>query len=144
MKRWIKAVWDSISITPIVAATAFSLAVLSPLAFNGQEKKPPSPPPTEAGKAPAANAQAPPPNHAIVPLTDAEKVEWDNNQLRIENLNLRINQLQDQISKEQLRLAQEASVLTTKFAKAHNVDPAKYRLDSALNAFVPSPPTPKK
>ena len=79
---------------------------------------------------------------ASVLLTHEEGLEIELNSEKMNNLNLQAERIERQISEARKGLSQDRDDLTAKFAKAHGLDPAKYRLDPQAKAFLPVPAPP--
>lgn len=59
-------------------------------------------------------------------------------------LELQIEKLQTQVMEARQRSNEEIQAMTARFAKAHDIDISKYRLDMAKKEFVPLPAPPDK
>jgi hypothetical protein len=145
----------------IVCIVLFSLALLvgqcstvkgaqappakaQPVAPVSPPAKPPAGADTRATKpAPPAKGAPPALPAGSVLLTDAEAKDLHIAVLENQNLELRIQSLEAQVGQARAKVAADHDALTEKFAKAHNVDLAKFRLNPDLKAFVPVAPEKK-
>ena len=92
---------------------------------------------------PAAPASKPATSPLDIPLTELEAKDVQLLQKDAEILTLKIQQVQQQVEAfyhfqdQQKALNDRQQALAADFSKAHNLDPAKYRLDAVKGALVP-------
>jgi hypothetical protein len=111
----------------------FLVLVGRALVFGQTQKTTPAPATAKESPVPVADPAA------KILLTAQESKDLEFNQLQIENLNYKVEDLRKQIMSVKQNLDNETAELTAKFAKAHNLDLTKYRLDPQAKAFIPVP-----